>query len=51
MFNCRDASWELGPNAFSELYVRPNLCSAPKCLCSDKIDNKTKSKKYSKKEK
>lgn len=44
MFYCRDASWETVPNAYSELYDRPNICSAPKCLCSDKKE-KTDNKK------
>nr|CAD7409549.1 unnamed protein product [Timema cristinae] len=29
----RDASWELAPNAFSELLERPNECEAQACLC------------------
>nr|CAD7586409.1 unnamed protein product [Timema genevievae] len=29
----RDASWELAPNAFSELLERPNECEAEACLC------------------
>lgn len=32
MLNCRDASWELVPNAYSDLYQRPNLCSAEYCF-------------------
>ncbi|KAG7157581.1 G2/M phase-specific E3 ubiquitin-protein ligase-like [Homarus americanus] len=37
----RDASWELEPNAYSELLERPIHCDAPKCRCPDgrKIDN------------
>ncbi|XP_066973789.1 uncharacterized protein [Macrobrachium rosenbergii] len=30
----KDASWELEPNAYSEL-ERPVRCDAPKCLCPD----------------
>ncbi|XP_037917969.1 uncharacterized protein LOC119655894 isoform X2 [Hermetia illucens] len=29
----RDATWELEPNAFSELLVRPDSCSAENCKC------------------
>nr|CAD7443169.1 unnamed protein product [Timema bartmani] len=29
----QDASWELAPNAFSELLERPNECEAEACLC------------------
>ncbi|XP_042867039.1 uncharacterized protein LOC122249905 isoform X2 [Penaeus japonicus] len=31
----KDASWELEPNAFSELLERPIHCDAPKCKCPD----------------
>nr|XP_053637855.1 uncharacterized protein LOC128692643 isoform X4 [Cherax quadricarinatus]XP_053637856.1 uncharacterized protein LOC128692643 isoform X4 [Cherax quadricarinatus] len=31
----KDASWELEPNAFSDLLERPIHCDAPKCKCPD----------------
>lgn len=34
-FHFRDASWELEPNAFSELHERPLHCDASKCKCPD----------------
>lgn len=34
----RDASWELEPNAFSELAVQNRECQARVCLCSDGRD-------------
>lgn len=41
ILNCRDASWESG-NAYAELLERPNMCSAPKCLCPSRGVRKKK---------
>ena len=34
-FFCRDAAWELEPNAFHELLERYNTCDTTNCQCPE----------------